>query len=1353
MATNNTRDVRMQLSVETLGEEGIAKLGAMVRELAKQGGDAAPEFTRLADEIDRLNDQAKALAAFQALADETTALAAVQERTAAATQEVRTRLDALSAASEQARASQAAVRKELEGAAAAYRGTRDALATLNAETTGAARKEAEYVNSKRALLLAAIDQRQEQERLRAVLSESNATVKAADTAERALAASYTKTAAEADKTARALQAHTAALAAAQDAALDLGVVTENTAEAQAEIASALANVGAAAEALQDRVARLAQQERDLSEIRAFEKLAEESRALMTAAQYASLFDEAMERAAASQRNAAAAAAEAQWQQEAFKLVEAAEAAQRLARETEVTAAAMRELAAIDAFEKQAAAARQMMQSAEYVAFWRKELERADTQAAATAEEAERASQRIKDAFGTIGQRSAADLAAEIAQVRAALTTIRSEAGVTGGALSSAFAAGQNRLNQLERELRAVNGQLTAADRLAGLFKNSLGQITAGNIIADGVGYLVNKVKEMGVAFVAAIVQIDQLRRGLTAVYGSALTAAAQIVFLKNTANAAGVAFGSISQAFVKFSAATRSANIGLTTTNELFAAVTRTASTLGLSGEEVTGMLEALGQMASKGTVSLEELRQQLGDRLPGAISLTAQGLGLSEAALIKLVESGGLAARDLFPALTRALNTMKGSTDGLVPSWERLKNALTEAAQTAGDAGWSDVLIASLKLLATVLGLVILPLTALTEVVFGLAKAMAAAVNPALTWSEKLKIMGEIADEAAGRQSRLTAAFDAASGGVDRAATAQARHNERMVQAGTAAAQLTAATTTTTAAQQAQAFATKVLADNTIDLGSKMVQIKANIDELLSSQIKDTDAKAKLVQAAKLEGDALTDLAKLRGDESAALAASLSAQERSVSAITNLATAHRTETELLQLKLTEVKRIALAQDGNLEGRKQEIAEIEKKISVSRAETEQSKQAEAQARAELQVRQLQVQTYRDNSARLGEYANAVVAAGEAVRELERRHIEGRATEEQVVAARQRHAAATHLYNDALRDTINSIDLENRAKQASINVSQARLSVEQQSLLQQAALFRSLGDLASATEFEILAKYKQIEATRLAITAKKAEAEATIAAANAELKALNTSDALYEQKRKEIEIRLENAKAKMIEAQAGESTIAGIQREIDALRNQAVARGGSVQSIDRDTQSRNTNTAAIGRQTAAMEKQRLTADGFKTNKDGSAAGTFNNNLPVDRAFALANGEAMSIEEAAAAFQQAKNAYEDMQSFARLSPGAASVEYQDSTRALYNSARAQYERMTAAQVGGPKGAPSGSVGGSTSAAPGAAPLARAAPTKTINIVMGGRTVTASGTPGDMDNLEGMLQQLATGKGTAR
>lgn len=53
MATGNNRDVRLGIEVATSGEGRVKALAGDLRQLAAEGGDAAPAFGRLADELDR----------------------------------------------------------------------------------------------------------------------------------------------------------------------------------------------------------------------------------------------------------------------------------------------------------------------------------------------------------------------------------------------------------------------------------------------------------------------------------------------------------------------------------------------------------------------------------------------------------------------------------------------------------------------------------------------------------------------------------------------------------------------------------------------------------------------------------------------------------------------------------------------------------------------------------------------------------------------------------------------------------------------------------------------------------------------------------------------------------------------------------------------------------------------------------------------------------------------------------------------------------------------------------------------------------------------------------------------------
>lgn len=1375
MATsNNSRDVRMTLSVETLGSEDIQKLQNSVATLARQGGDAAPEFQRLADQIGRIGEQSQALQAFSALTEQTGELRTRQEQAAVTAEELRAKLAALSAAALAAGERQAAVAAELDAAKTAARATRDELATLTATTDRAGKAEDSYRDQVESLKVAKIAQRAEIERLSGALAAANAEVAQAEQAEAKLGTAYDRAAASAEKAAQAVRASEAAVAQAADHALDLGVATDNVATAQAELVQNLQRTSSAAAELQANVDRLAERERELAGIRLFEEQAEAAKRLLQTGEYARLFDQALQNLAETERARQAESSAAQWQTEAEAIVNAAHAAQELARQTAILEAAERELAAQAAFEQQAQAARELQQAGEYVRFWREELERADAQAAQTANEARIAAERISNAFSTLGVRSAQELETEIANVRASMETIRTTAGLTGNALNTSFAAGEARIRQLERDLRELNGQLTISDRLAGLFHNSMGQIAVGNVVADAVGYLVNKVKELAVAFVSTIAQTDQMRKALMAVYKDSTTAASQFEFLRKTANDAGVAVGDIGQAFVRFSASTQASGIGLQTTNALFAAVTRAAGTLGLSGEQVTGMLEALSQMASKGTVSMEELRQQLGDRLPGALSLVAKGLGLTDGALIKLVESGGLAARDLFPALTTALGQMQGETDGLIPSYERLKNVLTETAQNAGDSGWTALLIVGLKALTALVGVIVLPLSALSEILLGAAKSAGILVGALVTLTNPTEALGRVVTDAAARQGKLTEAFDQAAFGTGKASDALSVHNERLMQVGTAAAQASESIGATARAQEAQAFATKLASDSTLDLSSKIVQLKAFIDQKLASQEKEIEASHKLAKAAQIQGASLVDLAKLRGSDYASLEAQVQASDLYAAALTRSADAQRAETELLVLKRDEIIKTAIAQDGSTKARQIEIDAIEKKIKTSQAETEQSAQAAAAAEQEAATRHLAVKTYQDNAAAIGEFRQAMELANRTLEATAALEKDGWATKEQVAVAARRAAEATNLYNDAVQDTVKAIDLESRARAANNNLALTKLELEQRNSNSLAQAARAAGDYSAALYYEIEARRKEIDMIRLKSEAMRLEADATLKALAIERDALDQTDPLLKQKQAEIDIRIANAKAKLLEADAGKQAIEALEREITALYT-------SSQQQNTNTGSRSGNTTAIYGQTQALREQIqvlgefadaqdlanrghqgdsvVNADGTRTYKDASGALGSTGVMQGYTISAEQNhlndflGGKASINTNDAAFIEAnyKAAQANLQTSQQYST-FTSTDGMNSALKDFREATRAYEALKAAQ-GGSGGARAG-IGGSGTAtsAPTTASAAQPA-TQTVNINIGGRSTAVSvASDADAKALTAVLRQLESAAGVS-
>lgn len=77
----------------------------------------------------------------------------------------------------------------------------------------------------------------------------------------------------------------------------------------------------------------------------------------------------------------------------------------------------------------------------------------------------------------------------------------------------------------------------------------------------------------------------------------------------------------------------------------------------GLTTDETKRALNAFSQMANKGKVSAEELKNQLGDVLPGAMKLFADAMGKTEGELMQMMDRGELLAWDVLPRVASRLN------------------------------------------------------------------------------------------------------------------------------------------------------------------------------------------------------------------------------------------------------------------------------------------------------------------------------------------------------------------------------------------------------------------------------------------------------------------------------------------------------------------------------------------------------------------------------------------------------------------------------------------------------------------------------------------------------------------------
>ena len=201
----------------------------------------------------------------------------------------------------------------------------------------------------------------------------------------------------------------------------------------------------------------------------------------------------------------------------------------------------------------------------------------------------------------------------------------------------------------------------------------------------------------GKAALDAALQMDRLSKAYTTITGSSASAQQQLSYLYDVSNRLGLQFQSTAESAKTFFAAGKGSSLEKDM-NGIFEAVASAGAALALSQDDMQGAFLALGQMISKGKVQAEELRGQLGERLPGAFQLAAKAMNMTTAELDKFMADGKLTAEELLPKLAKVMKEdfgaaaeaasqgLQGAINRLSTEWTLFKSSLVDSdAAVAG--------------------------------------------------------------------------------------------------------------------------------------------------------------------------------------------------------------------------------------------------------------------------------------------------------------------------------------------------------------------------------------------------------------------------------------------------------------------------------------------------------------------------------------------------------------------------------------------------------------------------------------------------------------------------------------------
>lgn len=367
-----------------------------------------------------------------------------------------------------------------------------------------------------------------------------------------------------------------------------------------------------------------------------------------------------------------------------------------------------------------------------------EKQKADALRRSTTEQDNNAKKAAQHAQRQIKDTLALERILQQAQTRVAGITGRAGRQVSAEQFSGISAAATNALNQYTSALRTYGLGTNGAVKATGEFNRAM-QSLSGDIAR--VGGLLPRVSEnarvISAAFGAANASVKGFSRVLfnTNAALAALTGAfavreittsimefekftntlrtvsstsgefqRNLQFLTSEANRVGFSVGEVGNSFARLSLAMKGAGFSGDETRTSFTQLTEAARNFGLSSADTMGVIRALEQSMSKGKFMAEEVRLQLGDRLPIAMAALDKAVTIvdgRQADLNKRFEEGSIDVKRYGLEFIRQINLMSGGAEALArtsnsisAAFGRLGTEFSLFSNAIGEGGLSNAVI-----------------------------------------------------------------------------------------------------------------------------------------------------------------------------------------------------------------------------------------------------------------------------------------------------------------------------------------------------------------------------------------------------------------------------------------------------------------------------------------------------------------------------------------------------------------------------------------------------------------------------------------------------------------------------------
>lgn len=271
------------------------------------------------------------------------------------------------------------------------------------------------------------------------------------------------------------------------------------------------------------------------------------------------------------------------------------------------------------------------------------------------------------------------------------------------------------LNVAKRQIKETNRSI----------RNSFASLSAGvKAGIAGIAVVLSTKLVGGIANTA--LEMERLNRSLRFATGGAANAKKSFSFLQDQATKLGLPLDVLIKSFIGLSAVTKDTALEGAETEKIFLGIAQASAALGLSSEQIAGSFIAIQQTLAKGTISAEEWRGQLAERIPIATRVLIKALGITTQELEKFMERGLLRSAEIIPIFVNALsnevapalNDLAGSTTEAVgkmqAAWFNLKKTFVESPIAELIVSAINIITASLEFLTKAIGKVVAGFTTL---------------------------------------------------------------------------------------------------------------------------------------------------------------------------------------------------------------------------------------------------------------------------------------------------------------------------------------------------------------------------------------------------------------------------------------------------------------------------------------------------------------------------------------------------------------------------------------------------------------------------------------------------------------